>query len=238
MGCRGVIGLVGGVGPFATVDVLRKIHQIVDAKRDQDYPDVIVISRPGKIPDRTGYLLKGGENPGKVMGDIAAELVELGADVVGVPCGTAHATPIFSEIERKAGGKLVHLIEEIGAYIKTNHPNAKKVGVLCTEGSFKTGVYNTYLEPMGFEIVYPDDMSPVHDAIYNPVYGIKVVGEGTENALEQIEKCAHQLREKGAEVIVLGCTELPLAVSQPRLASVPVIDINHVLASALVRKIC
>ena len=127
-----MIGIVGGVGSYAGIDLIRKIYDNTDAKTDQEHLPVSMLSAPHLIMDRTKYLLgEIPENPGIAIANIINNLVLNGATVVGIPCNTAHAPQIFNKVlaEVNDGCQIVNLIEEVAIFIKTNYPEFKKIGI-------------------------------------------------------------------------------------------------------------
>jgi len=240
-----MIGVVGGLGPYAGLDLVRKIFDETDARTDQDHLPVAMLSVPASIPDRTEFLLdKTDVNPAHRVADLIRQLESIGATVVGIPCNTVHAPPILDIVladlaEAGSTVKLIHMITEVKHWIEEEHPVVKTVGVLATTGTCLAGVYKGVFESGGLAAVCPDEAAQqdVHDAIYDPAHGIKAQsGPATEQARKALLRAAQHLRERGAEAIVLGCTEIPLAITESELEGTPVIDATRVLARALVRE--
>lgn len=238
-----IIGIIGGVGPFAGLDLQAKILQATPAVRDQDHLPVIALSWPGNIPDRTAFLL--GEtsvNPAGPVLEQLALLSRMGATVAAVPCNTMHAPPIFNVIEAGVAQfdrplRLLHIIRETAAHLRTEYPELRRIGVLSTTGTAQARVYPDILEPLGYAVVSPpaemqDDL--IHPAIYDPTYGIKAHGRATERAGSDLLRGVRALQESGAEAIILGCTELPLALPETAVGGIPLVDPTRVLARALV----
>ena len=133
------------------------------------------------------------------------------------------------------------MIEEAVKFIRENHPNIKNVGVLCTTGAYKTMVYPQYLADAGLNVILPtesmqDDM--VNKAIYDLEDGIKAksnpVSESAKSKLLKVIVC---LQKQDAEAIILGCTELPLAISDKKIGDTIIIDSTLVLARALIKQV-
>lgn len=240
-----VIGIVGGVGPYAGLDLARKVFDNTIAYRDQDHLPLALLSLPDEIGDRTAYLLgELSENPGRALADVILRLDRAGATVVGIPCNTAHAPEIFGfmqQILREQGSEVTvpHMIRETVQFILETFPKARKIGVLSTLGTYQTGIYPEYLEREKLKAVVPDAhiQQKVHDAIYSPKYGIKAYSNPVKKeAVRIIKDAANKLKSQGAEVVILGCTELPLAIREKSLAGCPVVDPTQVLARALIRE--
>ncbi len=239
------IGVVGGVGPFAGIDLLGKIAAQTVADKDQDHFTVLNWSQPGQIVDRTEFLLgKVAQNPAFALAQQVQQLAKMGAGVVGIPCNTAHAPRIFDQIrtELETAGYnvvLLHMIEEVGRFLQDQLPGVKKVGVLSTTGTYRAGVYPSVLEPLGFTAVLPSSplqTEKIHPAIYDPICGIKACGVVTEQARNSLLLGLDMLKIAGAEAVILGCTELSLAVPELTDAGLPLIDPTLILARALIRE--
>ncbi len=239
------IGVVGGVGPFAGVDLLGKIAAQTAVTRDQDHLTVLNWSQPVAIVDRTEYLLgQVAENPAYALAVQVQQLAKMGAGVVGIPCNTAHAPRIFNQIRVELAAShcdvlLLHMIEEVGRFLQENLPDVTQIGILSTTGTYQAGVYADVLEPLEFTAVlppFPLQTEKIHPAIYDPVYGIKACGVVTEQAQVNLLLGVNMLKTAGAEAIILGCTELPLAFTEPTAVGLPLIDPTLILARALIRE--
>ena len=238
-----IIGVVGGMGTYAGIDLLEKIADNSGAETDQDHLPLIMISLPHKIKDRSEYLFREVEiNPAYAISDIVTSLSDAGAELIALPCNTAHAPEILSVVEESLpdGVKLVHMIEEVAEYISQNFSGIKKVGILGTNGVYKSKVYSMMLEERNCKAIYPDkemQFNMLHKAIYDPEYGIKAQSKPvTSKAKDDLTCIARNLIGMGAEVLVLACTEIPLAISENEIDGIPVIDASNVFAKALVRE--
>ena len=241
-----VIGIVGGVGPFAGLDLQRKILEETVAAGDQDHLPVIAVSWPQRIADRTEYLLGHiTENPAGAIVTQLRLLADAGATVAGIPCNTAHAPAIFDVIRGGVAAferplRLLHMIDETVTYLSTCHPTLRTIGVLSTTGAWQTRLYAAVLEPLGYGVVVPDEtqqVEAIHPAVYDPAYGIKANGRVTARARADLEQGAAYLRQRGAEAIILGCTEMPLAFAEREFDGRPLVDPTRVLARALIRAV-
>jgi aspartate racemase len=246
MNSEKIIGIVGGMGPFAGVDLARKVLEQTNAKRDQDHLSIKLISTPREIEDRTEFLLgKTDTNPADAIINIIKELNNLGASVIGIPCNTTFSPQIFNKItstlsQEIKGLKIVNIIDEVIDFIQANYPNIKNIGVLSTIGAYKANVYKNPLTERGYNVVLPSEAlqyNVVHRAIYDRKYGIKSKSEPiTKKAKEWLWEAIGYLQELGAEAIILGCTELSLAIKRKRIKKVIIIDPTTILAKALVRE--
>lgn len=238
-----MIGIVGGVGPLAGLDIFKKIIEETIASIDQEHLPVILSSQPHRIADRTAFLKDSSqENPGFALLRIIKELEATGAQVAAIPCNTAHAKPIFDVIIQELKNsnseiQLLHLVKETAKFIKENYPNLK-VGVLSTTGTRDSALYKDILTSYGIENIAPDDdiQHIVHEAIYNKEYGIKAFSSPVSSrAQDDLIRAIEVLKNQGAELIVLACTELPLALTADSYFELPMVDPNRILARALIQ---
>ncbi len=240
-----MIGIVGGIGPLAGLDIATKIIEETKASTDQEHLSVLLWSQPGSIADRTAYLLgKETENPAFAIAKIVLALETAGATVVAVPCSTAHASRIFDVVQEElakaqSNVKLLHLVEETASYIKAVHGSVQ-VGVLSTTGTKNTALYSQILAKHNLTTIETDDslQEKVHAAIYDQTYGIKAISSPVSNrARQEIINAIAELKKKGAQLVILGGTEFPLAIHEKESDGLPIIDPNRILARALIREI-
>ncbi len=241
-----IIGVIGGMGPYAGLDLVRKMFDLTDAHKDQEHLPVALLSFPGWIRDRSTFLFEqSGENPAEAIFEIARRLESLGAVVAGIPCNTAHAPQIFDLLEerlRSSGSrlKLIHMIRETAAYIRQSTHGIERVGVLSTLAVYRLKLYRQALADEGFTPIIPDENvqeNIVNRTIFDPSYGIKAQANPVSLiARQSLLNAIEHLREKGAEAVILGCTELPLAIPEDEVDSTLIIDPTEVLARALIRE--
>jgi aspartate racemase len=228
-----ILGVVGGVGPSATVDFMDKIIRYTPASRDQDHIRMIVDHDP-TIPDRTAYLLGDGTDPTASMLAACKRLEAYGADLIAIPCNTAHA--FIEPIQRDLIIPIINMLLETARYIEDHHGGVKTVGLLATNGTLKSRIYQKLIEQTGREVVVPDEAHQglVMDAIYAVKAGVM---EGTN--LEEFQAALTHLINAGAELVILGCTELPLLSARIDMSSesIPMLDPGEILARKCV-EIC
>lgn len=196
------VGIIGGMGPMATADLFKKIIENTPAKKDQDHIRVLIDSNT-EIPDRTAALLSGGASPIPALTDSVHRLVTAGADCLIMPCNTAHG--FYDAVQEAAGSvPVLHMIRLTGEELKRR--GISKVGLLATSGTVQTGIYGRNLE--GIEILTPN--SEEQETVMDLIYGAVKAGL-TEYDASKVQKTADRLLKEGAQAIILGCTELPLA---------------------------
>jgi len=243
-----VIG--GGVGPMAGVALHQKIieHTLTDGT-DQTHLSVHHFSRSADVGDRTAYLQgKTATNPAAAMAAAmraaVASLEPYGQPAVaGIPCNTFHAPEIFDpflDLLRQADLDLpvLHMLTETARYIRQVHPRVRKIGLLSTTGTRLTNIYPQLLGSRDTMIVQvgEDRQEEVQEGIYNREWGIKAVSPVTGRARERMLALVRLLVDQGAELVILGCTEIPLALPERDFAGVPFVDPVEVLARALIRE--
>jgi aspartate racemase len=232
----GVVGVLGGMGPLATVDFLHKMLLATPAEHDQDHVPVLACNLP-QIPDRTQAFRGQGPSPLPAMLASAERLVAGGAGLIVVPCNTAHLW--FDELQRTVPLPMLHIVDatlaEVAHLTKSIDPTIR-VGLLATDATLSSGLYlnwrsrsekahSGYLQwslPTAVEMV--DHVMP----------GIKAVKAGQlDCGRKHLQIAAHALAQRGAQVLVLACTEIPLVLSQAE-AGLPVVDATAALARAAV----
>lgn len=223
MTARKTIGVIGGMGPAATAEFFRRLVEATEAARDQDHLHVLIDSDP-TIPDRTLALVADGPSPAPELVRIARRLEAMGADLLVMPCNTAHAFAL--EVARSVRVPLVSWVAEAVAHVAAHEVQPARAGVLATSGTIVSGVYQAALAAAGIEAVVPTprEQTDVMDAIY----GLK----GGDPVQPGVARTLAALVDRGAEVILLACTELPwLGLSG---ADVPIVDPADVVARRVV----
>ena len=242
-----MIGIVGGVGPYAGTDLLNKIFNNTKASNDQEHLDAVLLSMSSIIEDRTEYLIGNVKiNPALAIVKVLLKLEKTGATIAGIPCNTAHSESIFKVIQlelenSKSQIKLLHMIDETVSFIASNYPNVTKVGVLSTTGTYKSKLYMNALKVKGYEVIVPSlemQENTIHPAIYHKTYGIKTTSNPIHpQARENLMIGMSYLEEQGAKIAILGCTEIPLAITESKINEVITIDPTNILARALIHNI-
>lgn len=221
------IGIIGGMGPLATIDLYEKITFNTKAEKDQDHIHIIIDSYP-QIEDRTAYILYGGKNPKDKLIESAKRLENAGADALIMPCNTAHF--FAKDIEKEVSIPLIHIVKSTAEAIKNKYPKANKIGLIATTGTLKSGVYANILKDYGYHIIELDERleNDIMDCIYKGVKAGK-----TEEYVPLFQKCVDKIKDMGADVLIAGCTEIPILV--PHIKSkIPVVDATLELALAAV----
>ena len=240
---RTAIGVLGGLGPYAGLDLVRALFDETEAQRDQDHLPVTLVSYPGRIPDRATWIHDpSAPNPLPAMMEVLRRLDDAGCAVAGVPCNTAHAPELY---DRLADGlladgralRLLHIVDAIVDHVGEVAPGARLIGVLATSSSIQNRLHQVGLEAAGLQAVVPDraHQEAVQETIYGP-WGLKAQSAPPDpRTREALLAATDHLIEHGAEAVILGCTELPLAIPERRRDGVPFVNSTRALARALIR---
>jgi aspartate racemase len=222
------IGILGGMGPEATADLFYRIVKATPVERDQDHPRTIVYSN-SKVPDRTPAITGGGESPLPEMLMAARRLEGAGADFLIIPCNTAHY--FIKELRGEIGIPVLHMIEITAKWVAREHQSAKKVGLIATDGTLKSGIYERFFGKAGIEVLIPT--SEVQGRTMDAIY--KYIKRGDLETGRKISlEVSNNLMERGAELVICGCTEISLVLKDGDIP-VPVVDPLQVLTEAAVR---
>ena len=216
------IGIIGGMGPLATADLFNKIVLNTVAECDQDHLRVVIDNNPA-IPDRTAALLDGGEDPLPYLLKGAESLISLGADMLLIPCNTAHG--FYDKLTALIDTPVIHMVDS--ACEEMERRGIKKAGLLATNGCVRAGIYQSFAKKRGIELILPDEteQKTIHELIYR---GVKP--NNPKYDASAVRQTASRLINDGAEAVILGCTELPLAWPMYSLTDIPYIDPTLILA--------
>jgi aspartate racemase len=223
------IGILGGMGPAATADIYRKIIAATPAQKDQEHIPVIIWADP-RIPDRTEALQGRGPSPVAGMVEGLTQLKKSGASFAIIACNTAHA--FLPEVQKQIDLPIIHMMDETAAAISAREPKVRKVGLLATSGTIQARVYQEALKRRGLECIVPEPQS--QEKIMWVIRQVKA-GNTSPEVTSTLREAADALKSSGAQVAVLGCTELPL-VLQDGQASLPLVDATEALAKAAVKR--
>ena len=225
-----IVGILGGMGPESTADFFLKIIKTTPVRKDQDHLRIMMDNNP-KIPDRTLALLGKGKSPLEEVERTIHNLERAGAEIIAMPCNTLHY--YYDELQNSTSVPIINMISETAAYIYGIYPNIKKIGLLATTGTIDVGIYHKALKEI--EVITPDEegQKKVMKAIYGE-RGIKA-GYTQRNPRKDILEVAEVLVKEGAEVIIIGCTEISLVLNQEDL-SVSLINPLQILAEVVVKK--
>lgn len=222
-----IIGILGGMGPQATLDLYREIISLTPAEKDQDHIKVLIYSNP-KIPDRTSAILSGGESPLPQLVESAKILEQAGAGILTVPCNAAHY--FVPEIQKHVTIPILNMIEETCKAVQTLMPEVKAVGLLAATLTVKGGLYRKVFNKVGIKVLEPNEAN--QQRVHAGIFQVKAKSYGASTC-DTFESIGASLIKAGAGVVILGCTEVPLAFDSERVGY-PSLNATRVLAQAAV----
>ncbi|MEE1116554.1 MAG: amino acid racemase [Clostridia bacterium] len=196
------LGILGGLGPMAGVYFFEMLTSHTKASCDSEHIDTVISSR-ASTPDRTAYIMgRSKESPLEQMLTDAKKLSEYGADLIAIPCNTAHC--FYDALSKELDIPIINIVGETAKHLASL--NVKKVGVLATEGTVFSDAYGIECGRRGIECVYPDrnEQQIISDIIY------KDIKSGAAFDKDGFDQVCESLFEQSCERIVLGCTELSL----------------------------
>jgi aspartate racemase len=223
-----VIGVLGGMGPEATIELFAQIVRRTRAKKDREHLRVLIDNNP-KVPDRTAAVLHGGESCLPELVRSARALARAGADFIVIPCVTVHY--FHGALQRRSSLPVLHIIDETVKRIRKRHPGTRRVGLLATTGTIQAGLFQQALAGTKVELLVPQEKAQ-QDLVMTAIYAIKADG-ANDRAKSLVREAADDLVARGAQVVVAGCTEIPLVLKDGDLP-VPVIDPIAILAEVAI----
>ncbi len=219
-----ILGIFGGMGPAATADLYRQIVEMTPATKDQDHLPTLIYSQP-RIPDRIASIRSGDRSIIPWLVEGVQRLERAGASFIAIPCNTVHY--YYEDMQAAVGIPIIHMIRETAAEVKARYPGVKDVGLLATSATIETRLYEEELEKLGFRVLVPDERVQ-EEQVMRAVFGIKAAVPMQENE-DLLALAGQSLVDRGAELLILGCTEIPLAFNPDRV-DIPVVNATRVLA--------
>jgi len=227
VGREKVVGILGGMGPYATIDMFRRIVDLTPARKDWEHLRIIVDNHP-KIPSRSRAILYGETSPAPMMIETAANLARAGADFIVIPCNTAHH--FLDEVKQGSPIPIVSIIEETRDYVMQRMPKVRCVGLLAGTVTASGTLYQDAFADRGVSVIAP--AGDEQDRVEEVKEAIKLGDTGADVRATLIA-AASKLAAAGAEALIIGCTELSIIAAQDDFP-VPIYDSNDILAQAAV----
>jgi aspartate racemase len=227
-----IIGVLGGMGPEATLNCFDKILKNTPARADQDHLQIIIANNP-KIPDRTRAVLDNGPSPLPQLIKGCASLEKAGADFIIIPCVTVHY--FVDELKKVATLPILSILDVVVDAIGRQNPRMKKVGLLGTNGTVQSGIFQKRLAMSNLDTVTCAEK--VQQQVMAAIYDVKndKPSRSRKEITRELAGAARHLIEQGAQGIIAGCTEIPLALTQADV-TVPYFDSLSILARAAIRE--
>ena len=240
-----ILVILGGVGPMAGLGLHREIIMNTKVDSDQKHFRVIHLSFSSMVNDRCTYLEKEEiENPGRQMAKFGIEINEFckkfnSPCVIGVPCNTFHVDKIFNvfseTLNKLPNIKLLNMIDITVDYFVDS--GIKKVGLLSTTSTRKTGLYKEKFDKHEIELVQVSDNDQIilQDLIFNEEYGLKTLSFSIKETKNKMIDFVKYLKSCGAEAIILGCTEIPIALCESELFDIELLNPVKLLAREMIK---
>jgi aspartate racemase len=222
-----MIGVLGGMGPAATVDFLAKLVGLAAAARDQDHVPVVVVSDP-RIPDRVAPIMAGrGPSPLPALRARVRTLEQAGAAAIAIPCHTAHFW--YDELRATSNVPILHIADAALAELARRGGTDRPVGLLATAATLKAGFYQERLGAAGYTCILPT--AEIMATCVLPAIAL-VKRDRAAEAAALLPRALEHLMQRGAEGVLLACTELPLAT--PATCRAACVDATAALARACI----
>ena len=222
-----IIGILGGVGPWATVDMFKKFLEAVPAKCDQDYPRLLIYCN-SKISDRNKAIMEGGCDPVPALQDTARALERAGARFIVIASNGTHY--YYSAIQDAVEIPVLNMIEETVNFIESQHSELSKIGLVAATCTVSERIYENYFKRAAQELLIP--RHELQENVMEAIYEVKV-GQ-LRKPKETLKTVATDLIRNGAEAIICGCTEVSVGLQHSDL-NVPIIDPIEVIAIKAIR---
>ena len=224
-----VVGIIGGMGPEATVDLMKRVIRETPAADDIDHIRMVVDNNP-KVPSRIKALVEGtGESPAPCMAEMARRLTAWGVDFLAIPCNTAHY--YYDQVRAAVDIPVLNMIDRTTARVIDENPKIRTVGLLAADAVLKTGLYMKRFEERGVALIYPTPS--LQAQVMTAIREIKT-SRYDEKVREMLRSAATELVSRKAEALVVACTELSI-IADAIDENVNVYDSAQVLAENIVQ---
>nr|MDT0250712.1 amino acid racemase [Endozoicomonas sp.] len=221
-----MLGILGGMGPLATVDFMQKVIALSQATTDQEHMPMLVHNVP-QIPDRSTCILQGGEDPFPALLGGLKRLEQAGAQCIVIPCNTAHYW--FSALQEQASVRMISIVDVVCNEL--SRLGIRQAGLMATNATIAADIYKKRIQKINGQCLVPDDLG--QQQVMTAIYDIKA--DRLEQGAQGMEAIFNTLIDAGAEAVILGCTEIPIGLAvtareQPQRC----IDATALLARACV----
>lgn len=221
-----ILGVLGGMGPAATAEFLRLLAERAPASTDQEHAVTYVLSDP-QIPDRSSAILGLGEDPAERLQKDLLTLAGWGADLLAVPCNTAHF--FIDRFKDDLPVPLVHIIDETVAAAEIMNPSG--AWLLATKGTMESGLYQKYADKRGFPFFTP--LPGIREKVQESIELVK--SNRKEDGGRLLKNIAEALWKERDLPICAACTELPLAYNASGLPGNKTVSSLQALCDACIR---
>jgi len=207
------LGVLGGMGPAASAEFISKLIAKTPAKKDQDHIPTILWNNP-HIPDRSTSLLNHDNLPLSYLLEGIHGLKAAGCSCIVIPCNTAHFW--FDELSKHI--KIIHIVDSVADELTDMHTT---IGVIGTQATIKLGLYQNHLTKLGYNCITPteEEMNNLVQPAINLIKSNNIITSRT-----MLMQAINNLISRGANAVILGCTEIPLAIRQDHCLGIPLIN--------------
>jgi aspartate racemase len=224
------LGILGGMGPAASAEFMVQLTRLTPAQRDQDHIPTILWSDP-RVPDRSTSILNRDSLPLPWLKDGIKGLQTAGCDYIVIPCNTAHFW--YNELI-KLGTPIIHIVDSVAESLREINAIDKPIGILGTRGTIELGLYQTHLRKLGWDCIIPS--SKEMDILIQPAIDM-IKSNRIDEARTPLRAVIDSLINQGAKAVVLGCTELPLAIRDTHYQGVFLVNSIDSLAKSVVKQL-
>ena len=224
------LGILGGMGPAASAEFVTRLIKQTPATCDQEHMPFVLWNEP-RIPDRSTSMQAGNNQPLLWLLQGIQALKTVGCDHIVIPCNSAH---YWYDDMAKMGVPITHIVDSIADELRKLGLKNATVGVMGTQGTIEYGLYQSRLEQQGWTCIVPDRAEM--DFFVQPAIDFIKAGKIQESQV-LLMKVIHSLIDRGAEAIVLGCTELPLSIGIAKEEHIPIVNSIDSLVEAALRQL-
>ena len=225
------LGILGGMGPAASAEFVNRLIAQTSASCDQDHIPFVLWSDP-RVPDRSTSLRNKDDLPLSWLLNGIQGLKSAGCNCIVIPCNTAHFW--FDEMKKQASwnSKIIHIVDSVVDALQDVNVTNSTIGIIGTQATIELGLYQYKLNKLGWNCITPTKEEM--DTLVQPAINL-IKANNNEAAQPLIMTVVNRLIDSGAKAVVLGCTELPLAVKQTEEKGIPLINsIDSLVKSALI----
>jgi aspartate racemase len=223
-----ILGVLGGMGPLASAEFMRRLTLLTPAERDQDHIPAVLWSDP-RVPDRTAARIAGGADPLPALLRGIRGLEAAGCGAIAIPCNTAHGW--FEAMQAATPLPILHIVDAAADELARLGVAEGPVGVMGTAGTLAMRLYQQRLEARGYRCLVPDPAEM--ETLVTPAIA-EVKANRVAEAHVPLAEAASRLVARGARAVVLGCTEIPLGIAAGPALPFPVCDTLDALARAAI----
>lgn len=223
------LGLLGGMGPEATVELMRRVVAATPARDDADHIRMLVDNNP-QVPSRIAHVIEGtGTDPTPVLIAMAEGLKQAGADFLAIPCNTAHW--YLPAVRAAVELPFLDMIDLSVAHLQASQPRPEKVALLASPAVRKVGLFDQRLQAAGFTPIYAEERE--EEALLQVIRAVKAKTYG-DSARQAYQAITDTLRQRDADAFLIACTELSV-IDLPDTGGLPIADTLDLLVAEILK---